>query len=522
MFCCLRRRPNAKDMSTSPCLSTQEKLERLQNVKLFVLDNSVRETTVAQMRGHTVADKYQILDLVCEAGGIQHVLLGVFGTRPKVDDYFCQNLRDKRAAEYRHMNLYGFCELRDQVVDGIPDHGTPIGMERCEAYKIANMVVELDLLCPLTNWKVFTMDRYCALVQHRINYCRQHCHNPAAKNQRHHIFLNIRDFIPAWQREPERVRRLLTYLARMREPVMGVCFEDPTGAVPPCVMGDYCRITRNLMDEHGWSTGHLLAHVHQAYGLAEASVLEALMNGATGVWAGIPREGAACGHANSLTTIANLHRLGNPYVRRTYNLGRLRRAAIDMTKIITGEMPHPMTELYGARAFDICFDPSTGMGVGSDFHKTFDVHPKTRISTMCTAGMVERALHENFGDDFVVPPGLPEKMLETMEADLTASRKEEYNSVVGFASLYERAGGDMTVEAVKRAVRTDQEADAHPLIMQLHNYCNEWRSCRRANDRMITYIQFYDGFCAQVSALSCVSGRPERLCHSRLGRQGVH
>jgi hypothetical protein len=33
------------------------RVARLQNVPVFVLDNSVRETTVGQMRGHTLPDK---------------------------------------------------------------------------------------------------------------------------------------------------------------------------------------------------------------------------------------------------------------------------------------------------------------------------------------------------------------------------------------------------------------------------------------------------------------------------------
>ena len=99
--------------------------------------------------------------------------------------------------------------------------------------------------------------------------------------------------------------------------------------------------TRALMTKGGWKDSHILVHVHQAYGLAEASVLEwfvllkaahtharvrapvagsraltttvrlrrvplclhSLAAGATGIWCGLAREGAATGHANSLTTV---------------------------------------------------------------------------------------------------------------------------------------------------------------------------------------------------------------------------
>ena len=166
---------------------------------------------------------------------------------------------------------------------------------------------------------------------------------------------------------------LVDYLASQdpKNRIFGLMFEDPTGGVLPWVLSEYVRDTRLIMDKYGWNKGHLLVHVHQAYGLAEAEVLEALSAGATGIWYGITRDGAAAGHANSLTTIANLHRLGNSHVRKTFNLARLRQAAIDMTKIITGGPPHPMTELYGSRALDICFDPSMMMGGGEEEEKSF-------------------------------------------------------------------------------------------------------------------------------------------------------
>ena len=37
----------------------------LKNLDLFVLDNSLRETTVGQLRGHTIENKWQIYNEVC-------------------------------------------------------------------------------------------------------------------------------------------------------------------------------------------------------------------------------------------------------------------------------------------------------------------------------------------------------------------------------------------------------------------------------------------------------------------------
>ena len=41
------------------------KQKALKNLDLFVLDNSLRETTVGQLRGHTIENKWQIYNEVC-------------------------------------------------------------------------------------------------------------------------------------------------------------------------------------------------------------------------------------------------------------------------------------------------------------------------------------------------------------------------------------------------------------------------------------------------------------------------
>ena len=45
--------------------SLQPSMKVLKNVDLFVLDNSLRETTVGQLRGHTIDNKWQIYNQVC-------------------------------------------------------------------------------------------------------------------------------------------------------------------------------------------------------------------------------------------------------------------------------------------------------------------------------------------------------------------------------------------------------------------------------------------------------------------------
>ncbi len=79
-------------------------------------------------------------------------------------------------------------------------------------------------------------------------------------------------------------------------------------------------------------------------------------------------------------------------------------------------------------------------------------------------------------------------MHEIIFEDLNAQRKEEYNTVVSLYSLFERAGGAWTPE-IGAALERDSALNDHPLLHQLRQFCNEWRSCRRATDSQITFLQ---------------------------------
>ena len=50
------------------------------------------------------------------------------------------------------------------------------------------------------------------------------------------------------------------------------------------------------MESNGWSSGHLLLHVHKGYGLSDASQLASIGAGATGIWCGVSANGAMTGH----------------------------------------------------------------------------------------------------------------------------------------------------------------------------------------------------------------------------------
>ena len=67
----------------------------------------------------------------------------------------------------------------------------------------------------------------------------------------------------------------------------------------------------------------LLVHMHAGGGFENASVLEAVLNGADGAWGGLPKRAAIIGHASLGELIANLVRVGNPHMAQTYQLDQL-------------------------------------------------------------------------------------------------------------------------------------------------------------------------------------------------------
>ena len=63
------------------------KRNRLRDMKVFVLDNSLRESTVGQVVGHSLRDKFEVLDEISKCG-FNHQIVGAFGVARRVDDAF--------------------------------------------------------------------------------------------------------------------------------------------------------------------------------------------------------------------------------------------------------------------------------------------------------------------------------------------------------------------------------------------------------------------------------------------------
>lgn len=425
--------------------ATEMKDRRLQEMDVFVLDNSMRETTVASVKGHVAADKDTILAEL-EGTGFTDIIVGAFGPLERPDDVW---LKERQARGEIGANWWCFAEMYDQVVDeGSPDFmpAMSYGLSRIQKYGIQNVILEVDVSCERGAPPGFQFDRkfFSRLFQSRADYIRAQICSEAK------IFINIRDgpwaFFDTTKGHHLRARMLtMVHAAAAVTPrLFGLLFEDPNAELPHWGMGTVTGHIRAAMLEDGWADGHLLVHIHKRYALADAGVLESLALGATGVWCATCEEGGGMGHASSVTTLINLHRLGNRHVARKYNLKKVYDAAVNITKISTGAVPPPRTEVYGARALDIVW-PSGGTG-GTDNLDLADLvgcEHDIRISPFADAKMIAAKLTKYFGplgwEEHEA--GVLDAMVRIISEDLVQGRSWEYNGPAGLFELYGRAGG---------------------------------------------------------------------------------
>ena len=474
-----------------------EKRERLRNLDLFVLDNSLRESTVGQIRGHTLENKWAILEQVKKCG-FKNVIISAFSHMPRVDDEFVRMLSEK---EPDMSNYFTFSEIGAGHRRG----DLPVALKKMKQYKMRNPIFEIDLAgCTDDDRK----QRLKALLRIRINYTYRSLASDAK------ILIKIRDLAPAMIRHPLYVFEVVKMLATMPENKrpFGIIFEEPTGRYLPEQLGAWTKSLRQLMDECDWKSAHLLVHIHKKWEMAEVAQLECLACGADGVWASVCEEGAALGHACSVVTIMNLIRMGNTKVLAKYNCTHLREAAIRVTEITTGQPPHPKQTIYGERALDTVFDPNSGMGAiaetkkyidspsnvvrDTDMSEFFKMKSQTRISTLASVTMVRDKLIELFGENEQFTEDMVAQMKAVMIEDLSADRKEEYMSHCGLAILFDRAGGKLTADMASAIQSVELKSAVHEqLLKEVRKIWDEWDiSEEEVGDDCLEFYSFYNAF----------------------------
>lgn len=469
-----------------------EQKKNLKHNELFVLDNSLRESTVGQLRGHTIENKWKIYEQIKKVG-FKHIIVASFSHMTRLGDTFIKQLHEKGED---FTNLYAFSEFLESIdKDRVPDTKTvPIGMRKMKDLGIKNAIIEMDLVYKGIDYKKFKVEAINDLLRERLRWIRKHL----AKDAK--VFINFRDLPDGMVKKPKRIFKVIRFLSSLPkdERPFGLVTEE-SGKYLPEQLGVWMKAIRREMDACGFQDGHLLIHVHNQWGLQDSTQLECLANGANGIWASLIIQGASMGHSCSTVMLLNLIRLGNKKVLKQYNCTALREVAQEVCRITTGHDPWPLQVVYGERALDMVF----GMPNFTPDKKEFDMatffgeRHVMRMTTLASPKMIVDRMTFLFGEDRQFTEERGQRMLEVMLEDLHKNRKEEYMSAVGIALLFDRSGGSLT-EKMSDAIAAEEPKRVHAqqLIDEIRAMWDEWDLRDGEKDDKLEFDAFYNGFLA--------------------------
>ena len=211
-----------------------------QNLDFFVLDNSLRETTVAQISSHTLSDKQKIFNEIKKCG-FRDIIVASFSSSTRVDDKFVLWLKQTQSTDFD--KFYSFSEIsvgieydkngnslykynNGDTVDDLPD-----GMKKNKLYGLKNTIFEADFgNNDDVKWgDTWTVDDMCKLIEKRIMWAKDNI----SKNGKN--FLNMRDIARVMRNNPKRMFEIIKFVARMPKEyrLVGMIFEEPAGDCMP-------------------------------------------------------------------------------------------------------------------------------------------------------------------------------------------------------------------------------------------------------------------------------------------------
>jgi len=184
-------------------------------------------------------------------------------------------------------------------------------------------------------------------------------------------------------------------------------------------------------------------HMHAGGGFENASVIEALLNGADGVWGGLPKRAAIIGHASLGELIANLVRVGNPHIPQHYDLQQLLPLATGLQQLDDEAQVPDDLPILGRNAYRLPLSffrqrPDRFMdlipeAIGGEYR--YRICPVVS-DTAVIAGRLAEVLQQEAS---TFPQAVLERMLFLMRRDLRAGERIAYDEPANLLRLYERA-----------------------------------------------------------------------------------
>ncbi|MES2128695.1 MAG: homocitrate synthase [Pseudomonadota bacterium] len=402
----------------------QAKLETLASLNPVLFDVSLREPCFSSYYGHTLQNKLDILPMV-ERFGIPFKVLATldyqYPEHKQVEDDFCIHLRD---TGYDMTGCFVF------TAAGTIDEGVfkpTISMEKLVEYKIPNTLNEIYLMPPPKDPQLMLQG-----LGESIAWIRQNMPTDPSGTSR--VYVNVVDLMDAVYGDPQWAVTVLEFMATLA--IDGVSFEDGRGTYFPFQVAATVKMMKALL-----APGQqVLFHCHCGNGMENASVIEALMAGCDGYWAGMDRESSTIGHASMSELVANLARAGNAQMGQQYQIDALVPITHAM-HVINNEARTPQTwPIQGSNAYRqmlTSFDqiPERLMDlppsiVGEQYH--YRISP-VGSDVLVVQGRVQEVMHIAISDDTA------KAMILLMRDDLRAGERIRYNDPDQLRLLYQRA-----------------------------------------------------------------------------------
>ncbi len=413
-----------------------KKLQKLKDIDPFFIDLSLRENPVGARVGMTLEDKLAILPKLRDFG-FKDILLGTLDygmpEELEVDDDFMMYLRD-------HGEDMTGCFAFTQI--GLVKGGafTPDpSMIKLRDYKVPNTIHEIYVSDDGIGTQYGTDDPVQTLkdsLPASIEWLRENVHGDDKGKPR--IIINLVDGCDGFHSFLKRTTDILQLLADQYPQIEGVSFEDDRGTYLPFQVGAYTEVARQILGPKM----RLMVHMHAGAGFENASVIEALLHGADGVWAGLPKRAAIIGHASLGELMANLLRVGNPNLTN-YKLEKLLSLATTLQVIDEQERVPDDLPILGNNAYRL---PLTFFQqiAGRDQDLTPETIGGTYRYRICPVvsdtGVIAGRLAEVTGcraEEF--PKPVLDQMIRLMRRDLRAGKRIVYDEPENLLALYARA-----------------------------------------------------------------------------------
>ncbi|MEJ2480243.1 MAG: hypothetical protein P8Y78_08700 [Acidihalobacter sp.] len=423
--------PSAAERANAHLAAAQHKIDRLRGIKPYFIDLSLRENPVGARVGQTLQDKLSILPKIRDFG-FDHILLGTLDyaipDEPEVDDDFMAYLRDHQA----DLNgCFAFTAMGIAQSDGsfTPDPS----QLKLRDYGVPNTLHEINLskagMAGRYDYETLRRSLPASIAWLNDNIRGDHGGRPR-------IIINIVDGCDALSEASDEAYSILSLLAE--QPIAGISIEDDRGTYMPFQVGAIVAAARCFLPP----PLKILMHIHTGGGFENASVIEALLNGADGAWGGLPKRSAIIGHASLGELIANLVRIGNPNMQ-TYRLNQLLPLATSL-QVLDEEEPVPDDlPILGYNAYRLpmsVFRQRAGRpmdlppeAIGSEYR--YRISPVVSDAPVI-AGRLAEVTGRPAGE---FPDEVLERMIRLMRRDLRAGKRIVYDRPENLLELYERA-----------------------------------------------------------------------------------